>query len=91
MPYWAARSSSRRGIDFLISPAYSVALSMSTRPWRRLSPMKVSVRVPSILGFVLKKVCIHHREIGLEIGEALGRGGADEGLRAKRLAQAVSV
>ena len=75
--------------DFLISPAYSVPTMMiSIR--RGGARIAVSVRVPSVAGSALNDGHVDDREVRHEGREVLG-GGRRNRLRAKMLAQAVSV
>ena len=74
---------------FLISPAYSVPTMMISirRRWTRIA---VPVRVPSRSGSAWNDGHADDREVGFEGGQ-LARDGRRNRLRAKMLAQAVSV
>ena len=76
--------------DFLISPAYSVPTMMiSIRlRWTRIA---VPVRVPSVAGSASNDGTSMIVKFGREASRARSRGGRRNRLRAKMLAQAVSV
>ncbi len=74
---------------FLISPAYSVP-TMSTSIRRRWTRMAVSVRVPSVAGSALNEGTQMIVKFGAKAARSAAAGRRNR-LRAKRLAQAVSV
>ena len=76
--------------DFLISPAYIVPtmmISIRSR-WTRIA---VPVRVPSVAGSASKRRGVDDREVGLRRSASVLARPDRNRLRAKMLAQAVSV
>ena len=76
--------------DFLISPAYIVPTMMTSIRWR-WTRIAVPARVPSVAGSASNDGHVDDREVRGEVGEVIGAVGRRNRLRAKMLAQAVSV